>query len=127
MTTPIGPYSPLVRAGDWLLCSGQLGLVDGQLVDGVAAQTTQAIKNAEALLAANGASLTNVVKTLVFLTDMGDFKPMNDAYAAAFGDHRPARSTVAVAGLPMGAAVEIEVWGWKAGERSERADAREIR
>lgn len=110
MTTPLGPYSPIVRAGDWLVCSGQLGVVDGRLVDGVASQTTQAIRNAEALLTSEGASLTDVVKTLVFLTDMGDFAPMNAAYAAAFGDHRPARSAVAVAGLPMGAVVEVEVW-----------------
>lgn len=115
MTTPIGPYSPIVRAGDWLVCSGQLGLVDGQLVDGVTAQTTQAIRNAEALLAGKGAALTDVVKTLVFLTDMADFDAMNGAYAAAFADHRPARSTVAVAGLPLGAAVEVEVWAMTAG------------
>lgn len=114
MTTPIGPYSPIVRAGDWLVCSGQLGLVDGRLVEGVPAQTTQAIRNAEALLAGHGASLAHVVKTLVFLADMNDFVPMNEAYAAAFADHRPARSTVGVAGLPLGARVEIEVWGRKA-------------
>ena len=114
MTTPIGPYSPLVRAGDWLVTSGQLGLVDGRLVDGVTAQTTQALENANALLDGHGASLGDVVKTLVFLADMGDFAAMNDAYAAAFGDHRPARSTVGVAALPMGALVEIEVWAMKA-------------
>lgn len=114
MTTPIGPYSPLVRAGDWLVSSGQLGLVDGRLVDGVAAQTAQALENVAALLAREGASLGDVVKTLVFLADMGDFPGMNDAYAAAFGDHRPARSTVGVAALPMGALVEIEVWARRA-------------
>ena len=114
MTTPIGPYSPVVRAGDWLVCSGQLGLVEGRLVEGVDAQTTQALANAGALLAGQGASLSDVVKTLVFLLDMGDFPIMNEAYAAAFGDHRPARSTVAVAGLPMGALVEIEVWAMRA-------------
>ena len=113
MTTPIGPYSPLVRAGDWLVTSGQLGLVDGRLVDGVTAQTTQALENANALLDGHGASLGDVVKTLVFLADMGDFAAMNDAYAAAFGDHRPARSTVGVAALPMGALVEIEFWARK--------------
>ncbi len=115
MTTPLGPYSPIVRAGEWLICSGQLGLVDGELVDGgVAAQTTRAIANAEALLASQGAALTDVVKTMVFLTDMADFDKMNAAYAAAFVDHRPARSTVAVAGLPKGAPVEIEVWAVQA-------------
>ena len=115
MTTPIGPYSPVVRAGDWLVCSGQLGLVEGKLVEGVPAQTTQALENASALLAGQGASLSDVVKTLVFLLDMGDFATMNEAYASAFGGHRPARSTVAVAGLPMGALVEIEVWAMRAG------------
>ena len=110
MTTPIGPYSPIVEAGGWLVCSGQLGLVDGELVEGVAAQTTQALKNAEALLAGKGASLGDVVKTLVFLADMGDFDTMNEVYAASFGDHRPARSAVGVSALPKGARVEIEVW-----------------
>ncbi len=110
MTTPIGPYSPIVTAGDWLVCSGQLGLADGALVDGVAAQTAQALRNVEALLAGQAASLTDVVKTLVFLVDMADFQEMNQVYADAFGDHRPARSTVGVAALPMGGRVEIEVW-----------------
>jgi len=110
VTAPIGPYSPVVRAGDWVVCSGQLGLVDGRLVDGVSAQTRQAVTNAEALLAGQGGSLLDVVKTLVFLADMAEFDAMNDAYAAAFGDHRPARSTVGVAALPMAARVEIEVW-----------------
>jgi len=114
VTTPIGPYSPVVRAGDWLVCSGQLGLVDGQLVDGVAAQTSQALRNAEALLVGEGSSLLDVVKTLVFLADMADFGEMNEAYAAAFGDHRPARSTVGVAALPMSGRVEIEVWAHQA-------------
>lgn len=113
MTTPIGPYTPLVRAGDWLVCSGQLGLVDGRIVEGVAAQTTQAIRNAEALLAGEGASLTDVVKTTVFLDDIAAYDTMNGAYVSAFGDHRPARSAVAVAGLPRAAQVEIEVWAFK--------------
>lgn len=115
MTTPIGPYSPIVEAGGWLICSGQLGLVDGELVEGVAAQTTQALKNAEALVTGQGAQLTDVVKTLVFLADMDDFDTMNEAYAAFFGDHRPARSTVGVSGLPKGGRVEIEVWARPAG------------
>ena len=113
MTTPIGPYTPIVRAGDWLVCSGQLGLVDGRLPEGVAAQTTQAIRNAEALLAGEGASLTDVVKTLVFLDDIAAYDTMNDAYMAAFGDHRPARTALAVAAIPRAAQVEIEVWAFK--------------
>lgn len=108
---PVGPYTPVVRAGDWLVCSGQLGLSDGKLVDGgVEAQVAQAVRNIEALLAGHGAGLDSVVKTTVFLADIGDYQPMNDAYVSAFGAHRPARSAFAVAALPLGAAVEIEAW-----------------
>lgn len=110
----VGPYQPCVRAGDWLVCSGQLGLVDGALVPGgVAAEVTQAVRNIEALLAAEGAELADVVKTTVFLADMADYGAMNDAYSAAFGDHRPARSAVGVAALPLGARVEVEAWAWR--------------
>jgi 2-iminobutanoate/2-iminopropanoate deaminase len=108
---PIGPYTPIVRAGEWLVVSGQLGLVDGELVGGgVEAQTTQAIANLRALLEGQGAALEHVVKTTVFLRHMDDFETMNAAYVAAFGAHRPARSAVAVAGLPRGALVEVEAW-----------------
>jgi 2-iminobutanoate/2-iminopropanoate deaminase len=111
MSAPVGPYTPIVRAGDWLICSGQLGLRDGSMVaGGVAAQLTVAIDNMSALLEGMGASLSDVAKTTVFLTDMADFAEMNDAYVEAFGDHRPARSAFAVAGLPLGALVEIEAW-----------------
>ncbi len=79
-------------------------------MDGLSAQVTQALANVEPLLHSEGASLRDVVKTTVFLTDMADFAAMNEAYLAAFGDHRPARSAFAVLALPMGAAVEIEVW-----------------
>jgi len=113
VAAPIGPYSPIVRAGDWLITSGQLGLVDGSLVEGVEAQTTQALANAAAHLASKGAALTDVVKTLVFLQHMDDFATMNAAYAAGFGDHRPARSAIEVAALPLGALVEIECWAHK--------------
>ncbi len=110
---PVGPYQPLVRAGGWLICSGQLGLRDGALVDGgVAAQVTQAVANVGALLAGAGARLEAVAKTTVFLTDMADYAAMNEAYVAAFGNHRPARSAVAVAGLPLGGRVEVEAWAW---------------
>ena len=80
---------------------------------GVTPQTTRAVENIAALLAGEGAALTDVAKTLCFLTDMGSFAVFNDAYIAAFGDHRPARSTVGVAGLPLGADVEIEAWAYK--------------
>jgi 2-iminobutanoate/2-iminopropanoate deaminase len=102
-----------VRAGAWLVCSGQVGLKDGALVEGgVATQTAQAVANVDAVLRSQGASLAAVVKTTVFLTDISDYGVMNEAYMAAFGHHRPARSAVAVAGLPLGAAVEIEAWAW---------------
>ena len=113
MAKPVGPYTPIVRAGDFLICSGQVGLTADGLADGVAAQVTQAIANARALLAGEGAALSDVVKTLVFLVDMNDYATMNDAYVAAFGDHRPARSAVAVAALPIGALVEVEMWAYK--------------
>ena len=111
MTTPVGPYSPIVRAGDLLVVSGQVGIRDGAIVSGgVEAETTQAVANLEALLVGEGASLTDVVKTTVFLRHMRDYSIMNRAYAAAFGDHRPARSAIAVSELPMVALVEIEAW-----------------
>lgn len=111
MAQPIGPYTPIVRAGGWLVCSGQLGIRDGGLVDGgIQAQTRQAIANIAALLEAEGASLADVVKTTVFMTHISDYPLINEAYAAEFGDHRPARSAVAVSGLPVGGLVEIEAW-----------------
>lgn len=111
MSTPVGPYTPIVRAGEWLVVSGQVGIVDGTLVEGgLEAQLRQALDNLRGLLEREGASLSSVVKTTVFLTDMSDYRAMNDVYLAAFGDHRPARSAVAVAGLPLGAVVEVEAW-----------------
>lgn len=120
MSTPIGPYTPIVRAGPWLICSGQLGLdpsADGPVLvgGGAAGQVAQALANAGRLLAGEGASVADIVKTTVFLTDMGEYAAVNDAYTgffAAAGDHRPARSAVAVAGLPMGAQAEVEVWAY---------------
>ncbi|MCU1397622.1 MAG: YjgF/YER057c/UK114 family protein [Acidimicrobiales bacterium] len=112
---PLGPYTPAVRAGDWIIVSGQLGLVDGVLVEGgVGPQTTQAVANLKAQLATMGASLSDVAKTLCFLTDMDTFATFNESYVGGFGDHRPARSTVAVVALPAaGAGVEIEAWAYK--------------
>ena len=118
MSKPVGPYTPVVRAGEWLVVSGQLGLLDGRLVEGgTAAELTQAISNLAGLLSGEGAALTDVAKTTVFLADIADYAQMNDAYLAAFGDHRPARSAIAVAGLPMGARVEVEAWAWTADRR----------
>jgi len=112
---PLGPYTPVVRAGDWIIVSGQLGLVDGALVEGgVSAQTTQAVENLKSQLATVGAELSDIAKTMCFLTDMDTFATFNEAYIAGFGDHRPARSTVGVAALPAaGAGVEIEAWAFK--------------
>ena len=113
MSKPLGPYSPFVRAGDFVIVSGQGGLRDGAVVEGgVSAQTAQTLANVAEVLAEAGASLTDVVKTLCFLTDMGTFTDFNDAYAAAFGGHRPARSTVEVSALPAGLDVEIEAWAY---------------
>ncbi len=95
------------------MVSGQVGLHEGSLVDGgVAAQTRQALVNLRGHLEAEGAGLGHVVKTTVFLRHISDFPAMNAAYAEAFGDHRPARSAVAVAGLPLGALIEIEAWAY---------------
>lgn len=111
---PVGPYTPVVRAGDWIIVSGQLGLKDGEIVaGGVAAQTAQVVDNVRAQLATVGATLADVAKTLCFLTDMATFPEFNEAYIAGFGDHRPARSTIGVAALPMGGDVEIEAWAYK--------------
>jgi 2-iminobutanoate/2-iminopropanoate deaminase len=114
MSKPLGPYTPAVRAGDWIIVSGQLGLKDGVLVDGgVLAQTAQAVENLKAQLASLGATIDDVAKTLCFLTDMDTFATFNEAYVAGFGESRPARSTIGVAALPAGAAVEIEAWAFK--------------
>ena len=112
---PLGPYTPIVRAGDWIIVSGQLGMLDGALVEGgVAAQTTQAIVNLTGQLATMGATLNDIVKTMCFLTDIDTFATFNESYSGGFGDHRPARSTVAVVALPAaGAGVEIEAWAFK--------------
>jgi 2-iminobutanoate/2-iminopropanoate deaminase len=109
--TSAGPYRPAVRAGEWIICSGQIGLRDGELVDGgLAAQLRQAVENLASVLASEGATLANVVKTTVFLTDMSMFDEMNVVYVEAFGEPRPARSAIGVAALPRGGAVEIEAW-----------------
>ena len=113
MSTPVGPYTPIVRAGDWLIVSGQVGQRDRKLVDGgVTAQLRQALANLQDLLKDEGADLTNVKKTTVFLTDINDYAAMNETYIDVMGDHRPARSAVAVAALPLGAAVEVEAWAY---------------
>lgn len=114
MSKPLGPYSPVVRAGDFIIVSGQLGMADGALVDGgVAGQTRQAMANLADRLAEMGATLDDVVKTTCFLIDMDTFATFNTGYVEAFGDHRPARSCVAVRELPAGGQVEVEAMAYK--------------
>lgn len=108
----IGPYAQAVISGDLVFTSGQIALdpATGALVEGdVTVQTRRVLANLGAVLQKSGCALHDVLKTTVFLVDMGDFAAMNAAYAEAFGRTRPARSTVAVVGLPRGARVEIEV------------------
>lgn len=113
MSTPIGPYTPIVRAGEWLISSGQVGLLEGKLVPGgVQDELRQAIANLSALLEGAGSGLDDVVKTTLFLRHMRDYPLVNETYTAAFGDHRPARSAVAVSELPAHALIEIEAWAY---------------
>lgn len=107
----IGPYSQAVRCGQFVYTSGQIALdpATGEMIGSdVQTQTHRALQNLQAVLESAGASLTSVIKTTVFLTQMNDFQSMNTVYASYFGEHAPARSTVAVAELPRKALVEIE-------------------
>ena len=107
----IGPYSQAVTVDGWVFCSGQIALDpdSGEVTPGdVSQQTERVMTNLAAVLEAAGASLATVVKTTVFLSDMAHFAAMNEVYGRRFGAHRPARATVAAAGLPRGVAVEIE-------------------
>jgi 2-iminobutanoate/2-iminopropanoate deaminase len=108
----VGPYSQAVKQGELLFCSGQIpinpasGKIDATDVEG---QARQVLANIAALLASQDLAMTDVIKATVFLQQMADFPKVNPLYEAAFGGHKPARSTVAVAGLPLGALIEIEV------------------
>ncbi len=107
----IGPYSQAISARGLLFASGQIPLVPstGELLRGdIQEQTHQVLRNLAAVLEASGASLATVVKTTVFLADMGEFAAMNEVYAEHFGEHRPARSTVQAGGLPRNVSVEID-------------------
>jgi len=108
---PVGPYTPVVEANGWIVVSGQVGIVDGKLADGgFEGQCVQALTNLRGQLESVGASMGDVVKTTVFLRHMTDYPRMNELYCAAFDDHRPARSAIGVAELPLGALVEVEAW-----------------
>ena len=112
----IGPYvqgRQGALAGRWVVTSGQVGLdpaTKAIVPGGIAAETERVLRNLEAVLRAGGSSLAGVVKTTVFLVDMAEFAAMNEIYARHFPDPKPARTTVAVQGLPLGARVEIEAW-----------------
>lgn len=110
--TAVGPYSQAVKSGGHLFCSGQIPIdpAVGKIVaEDVEGQARQVLANIQALLAAHGLEMHDVVKATVFLQNMADFPKVNPLYEAAFQGHKPARSTVAVAGLPLGALIEIEV------------------
>ena len=107
----VGPYAQAVRAGNLLITSGQLGLdpLTGNLPEGVEAQTKQSLEAIGTILTEAGLSLTNFVKTTVFIRNMDDFARVNGIYASFFGEHKPARSCVEVSALPKNGLVEIEV------------------
>jgi len=108
----IGPYSQAIRSGSTIYCSGQIPLdpKTGQIISGdISAKTRRVLDNIAAVLKAEGVSFENVVKTTIFLTDLGDFQTVNEIYGSYFENQPPARSTVQVAALPKGAPVEIEV------------------
>jgi 2-iminobutanoate/2-iminopropanoate deaminase len=110
--TAVGPYNHAVRIGDLLFCAGQIPIdpKDGNLIAGdIKAQTERVLENVKAILDDQGLTFANVVKSTVFLTNLGDFAGMNEIYAKYFASDFPARSTIQVAALPKGASVEIEV------------------
>jgi len=108
----IGPYSQAVRSGSFLFCSGQIPLdpKSGQIVPGdINVQTRRVLDNIAAILRAEGLNFDSVIKTTIFLTDLGDFQTVNEIYGSYFKQNPPARSTIQVSALPKGANVEIEV------------------
>jgi 2-iminobutanoate/2-iminopropanoate deaminase len=106
----VGPYSQAIVSGDFVFCSGQIGIdpKTQELASGIEAQTHQVLKNLKAVLEASGSDYSQVVKTTIFVTDIADFSLVNDIYAGYFENHKPARATVEVSRLPKGAVVEIE-------------------
>ena len=118
MSTPIGPYAPVRRVGDWVITSGQVGLATdsagaARLVEGgTVAELRQVLQNVAEVLAVEGATLADVVKTTVFLLDMSEFSAVNEVWVEYFTENRPTRSAVAVAALPIGARIEVEAWAY---------------
>jgi 2-iminobutanoate/2-iminopropanoate deaminase len=113
-----GPYTPVRRVGDWVITSGQVGLADdgngasALVAGGTAAELRQALQNVAELLAVEGATLSDVVKTTLYVVDIGDYAAVNEVWVEYFSDNRPTRSAVAVAALPIGARVEVEAWAY---------------
>jgi len=107
----IGPYSQAIRSGDFVFCSGQIGLdpATGELVDGVEAQAERVLRNLQSVLDAAGLGFDDVVKTTIFLADVNDFATVNGIYGRYMPDPPPARSTIGVAALPKGALIEMEM------------------
>jgi 2-iminobutanoate/2-iminopropanoate deaminase len=118
VSTPIGPYAPARRVGDWVITSGQIGLAPdangaSALVEGgTIPQLHQALANAASVLGAQGATLRDVVKTTLYLIDMSEFAAVNEVWVEYFTVDRPTRSAVAVTALPAGARVEVEAWAY---------------
>ena len=118
MSPAVGPYSPVRRAGDWVITSGQVGLASDASGDaalapgGTIPELHQALANVASVLSQEGATLADVVKTTLYLIDMGEFAAVNDVWVTYFADTRPTRSAVAVAALPIGARVEVEAWAY---------------
>ena len=119
----IGPYSQAIRVGGFVFTAGQVGAEpsSGALADGVAAQADRALRNLAAVLAEAGSSFDRVVKTTIFLTDMGDFQAVNEVYASHLAPPFPARSTITVKALPKGALVEIEMIALASDEEPARS------
>ena len=118
MSPPVGPYAPVRRVGDWVITSGQVGLAPDEsgtpalAAGGTVPELHQALQNVAEVLAIEGATLADVVKTTLYLVDMGDFAAVNEVWVQYFTDNRPTRSAVAVAALPIGARVEVEAWAY---------------
>ena len=118
MSTPIGPYTPARRVGDWVITSGQVGLapdpngVPALVEGGTIPQLHQALANVATVLGGHGATLRDVVKTTLYLVDMGEFTAVNEVWVEYFTEDRPTRSAVAVSALPAGARVEVEAWAY---------------
>lgn len=119
MSRPVGPYSPFRRAGEWIVTSGQIGVVAGDrgpelVAGGTEAELRQALANVASVLAEAGAAMSDVVTATLYLVDMADYRVANEVWTEAFGDQPPARTAVCVAALPLGARAEVAVFAYVA-------------